>query len=245
MSYIKICLVFSLVSILLFTNCEDTHSKKNTATPEKKETSKVTPEQKKVSPLKDTLDTTTDTVPVKITNQNVREFLTAYGKEHKETQVRITTTFGVIDLELYNETPLHRANFIHLVKEKYFDKTFFYRVSKGFLIQGGNSDRKESGRLRRIIGEYKIPQEQLPSLTHTRGALAAAKQWVDNPSDGSNPYEFFIVVNGRVSHHLDKEHTIFGRVLEGMKVADTISKLPVDESEWPLENVFIKAEIIK
>jgi len=232
--------------IIIFSNCEDTHSKKN-----KHKTSKKSniPETKKEKPKlvpKTQIDSTEEKEePFKLTNDNLREFLTQYGKENTETQVRISTSFGDIDIKLYNKTPIHRANFIYLVKQKYFDETFFYRVAKGFVIQGGNSDREQMARKRFEIGEYTIPQEQVKGLTHVRGAVALSKQWVDNPSNRSTPFEFFIVIAKKGASHLDGEHTIFGKVIRGMNVADKISKVPVDSSEWPKENIFIKASVLK
>ena len=182
----------------------------------------------------------------KLTNKNMKAFLLDYGKENKETKVRLTTRFGEIDIQLFKATPLHRANFIYLTKQNYFDETFFYRVAKNFVIQGGNSDRDKMARKRFEIGDdYTIPQEQIKGKTHQRGSVALSKQWVDNPSNRSTPFEFFIVVAKNGAHHLDGEHTIFGEVIKGMEVVDKISNVPVDGSEWPLENIFIKAEVIE
>src|SRR5690606_10527429 len=62
----------------------------------------------------------------KITNENVVSFLTEYGKNNPETKVQISTPLGDIEIELYKDTPLHRANFIYLVKQGYFNETFFH-----------------------------------------------------------------------------------------------------------------------
>ena len=175
----------------------------------------------------------------------MKAFMLDFGKKNKETKVRLKTSFGNIDIQLYNKTPLHRANFIYMVKKKYFDETFFYRVAKDFVIQGGNSDREQMALMRHQIGDFTLPQEQIKGLRHHRGAVALSKQWVDNPSNRSTPFEFFIVVAKKGAHHLNGEHTIFGKVINGMDVVDKISKVPVDQSEWPKENIFIKAEILK
>ncbi len=239
------------ISIIIFCSCEDTHSKKNK------------PDQKINTTKNNTKDTTTTKLdhtkqqdsqkntisskdePFKLTNENLRAFMEQYGKENPETLVKISTRYGDIHIKLYKETPLHRANFIYLVKQKYFDETFFYRVAKNFVIQGGNSDRQQMANRRFEIGEYTVPQEPIKKLKHVRGAVALSKQWVDNPSNRSTPYEFFIVVSKNGAPHLDGEHTIFGKVVKGMSVADKISNVPVDGSEWPKENIFITAEVIK
>ncbi len=248
----RIVLVIGLICTLVFCNCEDKNSNKNIKnttkngeaislknTTTKKNTTKTN--------LKEEITNShiSDDLPFKLSNDNAREFLLSYGKENVETLVRISTTYGDIDIQLYNESPLHRANFIYLVKQKYFDETFFYRVAKGFVIQGGNSDRKQMAQKRFDIGDYTLSQEPIKGLKHHRGAVALSKQWVDNPSNRSTPYEFFIVIAKNGAYHLDGEHTIFGKVVKGMNVADKISNVPVDESEWPKQNIFIKAEVIR
>ncbi len=244
---------FFFVCTIIFFNCEDTHSKKNKQNAIKKtntisESNKIV--RKDTSKLKNkkTRDSEKENPkeePFKLTNDNLREFMIDYGKKNPETLVRIKTKFGDIDIQLYKETPIHRANFIYLVKQKYFDETFFYRVAKGFVIQGGNSDRQQMTKRRFELGDYTIPQEPVKGLKHVRGAVALSKQWVDNPSNRSTPYEFFIVVAKKGANHLDGEHTIFGKVIRGMNVVDKISNVPVDGSEWPLKNIFIKAEVLK
>jgi peptidylprolyl isomerase len=240
------------VSITILSSCEDTHSKKNKQNVEAN-TDSISVNNKKIK--ENTIETqnekltaedkSSDEEPFKLTNENLREFMTAYGAENPETLVNIKTIYGDIHIKLYNDTPIHRANFIYLVKQKYFDETFFYRVAKGFVIQGGNSDRQQMANKRHEIGDYTIPQEPVKGLRHTRGAVALSKQWVDNPSNRSTPFEFFIVIAKNGAYHLDGEHTIFGKVVKGMNVADKISNVPTDSSEWPKENIFIKAEVIK
>lgn len=241
--------VVFILSFLLFLNCEDKQSKKNNAV--KPENSTTATELKKDVPQQDSaLTQATETEkskeePFKLSDQNVTEFMLQYGKENPETLVKISTTYGDIMIKLYKETPIHRANFLYLVKEKYFNETFFYRAAKDFVIQGGNSDRQQMADKRFQIGEYTVPQEQVKGLKHVRGAVALSKQWVNNPSNRSTPFEFFIVVAKKGAPHLDGEHTIFGKVIKGISVADKISNVPVDQSEWPKENIFIKAEVVK
>ena len=249
MSFTKIILRYSFIGFFVFYSCEDTHSIKNK--PSKLTNEKDSSLKKQHSTLEINTRKKTDSSvisknePFKLTNKNMKDFLLQYGKENPETLVRISTRYGDIHIQLYKKTSLHRANFIYLVKQQYFDETFFYRVAKGFVIQGGNSDRTQMAQKRFEIGDYTIPQEPIKGLTHKRGAVALSKQWVDNPSNRSTPYEFFIVIPKQGSHHLDGEHTIFGKVVKGMDVVDNISNVAVDGSEWPKENIFIKAEVIK
>ncbi len=181
----------------------------------------------------------------RITNKNVVEMLTEYGKTNKERFVKLTTDFGDIEIELYNETPLHRANFIQLVKRKFLDETCFYRVAKGFVIQGGNSDRMEMAKIKRRIGQFTIPHEIKKHLKHHYGCVAMARVYENNPNKRSSPFEFYIDVDPKGSKHLNGEHTVIGRVIKGMDVAKKINSVEVDFSEWPKKDVYMKAAIIE
>lgn len=180
-----------------------------------------------------------------IVQEDLIPFLKKYGKENPENKVRITTRFGDIEVLLYNDTPLHRANFIFLTKQGYFDGTYFHRVAEGFVVQGGNSDNRDTSRKRNNIGSFLIPSEFEAGHRHTRGAFSAAKYSQQNVSKASSPYEFFVVQSPNGAHHLDNDHTVFGRVTKGMDVVDEINKQEVGEGEWPLLNIPIKVEIIE
>ena len=112
-------------------------------------------------------------------------------------QVKIHTTMGDITVRLYDETPLHRDNFVKLVQEGYYDGTLFHRVIKDFMIQGGDPDSKgaPSDRMLGTGGpDYTIPAEILPQFVHKRGALAAARQGDEvNPERRSSGSQFYIV----------------------------------------------------
>jgi len=143
-----------------------------------------------------------------INNENVSEKLTRFGEENPETKVKIVTKLGSIKIRLFKDTPLHRANFIMLIKKNYFDSTLFYRVINNFMIQGGNSDRDNTANKMRKIGSYQVPEEI--KHIHKRGALAMAvqDQW-DVPEDrrhkNSSPYNFYIVQQKPLSDsYMDK-----------------------------------------
>ena len=119
------------------------------------------------------------------------------GKNKAEQKVMITTNYGTIVLKLYNKTPQHRANFIKLVKEHFYDSLLFHRVVKGFMIQGGDPESRHA-KPGEIIGEgslkYTIPAELDTSLFHKKGALAAARESDDNnPQKKSSSTQFYIV----------------------------------------------------
>ncbi len=111
--------------------------------------------------------------------------------------VLIKTTQGDIKIKLYNETPLHRDNFLKLVKTHYLDSLLFHRVIQKFMIQGGDPDSKNAigGE---ILGEggpkYTIPAEINRTVFHKKGALAAARESdLDNPTQASSGSQFYIV----------------------------------------------------
>ena len=87
-----------------------------------------------------------------LNSHNTEAFLTEFGKQHQETMVLIQTDFGSIKIKLYQDVPVHRANFIFLTKIGYFNTTVFYRVAKNFVIQGGNSDEMYTQKERRKYG---------------------------------------------------------------------------------------------
>ena len=112
----------------------------------------------------------------------------------KPKKVRIETTAGTIVVELYDQTPLHRKNFLKLVHQHFFDSLLFHRVIKNFMIQGGDpsSKRAKQGAL---LGEgdvgYTVPAEFDTALFHAKGVLAAARD--DNPKKASSGCQFYIV----------------------------------------------------
>ena len=181
-----------------------------------------------------------------LNDSNVMEFLLDYDKTHKENTVRITTDFGTIDIKLFEETKFHRSNFIYLTKKQYFNDTQFYRVIQNFVIQGGNSDDRETYIKRRNIGKYLLPNDYDKGFKHHRGMVSMPSKNVDNPYKKASPFEFFIVQQQGGAHHLNGDYTIFGTVIRGMEVVDKIAAVPTDASDWPLQNVYIKAvEILK
>ena len=115
----------------------------------------------------------------------------------KRTQVKIETTMGDIVVELYNETPKHRDNFIKLAKEGVYDSTLFHRVIRQFMIQAGDPESKTANDTAQLGGGdvgYTVPAEFVPKFFHKKGALAAARMGDDvNPERASSGCQFYIV----------------------------------------------------
>ena len=141
-------------------------------------------------------------------------------------KVKIETTLGDIIVRLYDETPIHRDNFVKLVKEGYYDGTLFHRVIKDFMIQGGDPDSKGApvGKMLGVGGpDYTLEAEIKDNLYHKRGALAAARQGDEvNPERRSSGSQFYIVW-GQVF----KESQLgqLGKQLRMQKVQDVFNDL--------------------
>ncbi len=190
------------------------------------------------------------------------------------TRVKITTSFGEMIVRLYNKTPMHRDNFIKLVKNHFYDSLLFHRVINTFMIQGGdpNSKNAETGS---FLGEgdvgYTIPAEFDTTLYHKRGALCAAR--TDNPEKASSGCQFYIVQGKTYSDgqldmlsmknhvwyspakrmtykmiggtpQLDMNYTVFGEVESGLEVIDKIATTPRDNNNRPLTDVRMRMELL-
>ena len=120
-------------------------------------------------------------------------------KAEERPEVLIETTMGNIRVALYNETPLHRDNFLKLIREyHYYDSLLFHRVIPDFMIQAGDPYSKNAPK-GAVLGDhsldYTIPAEiRLPQIYHKRGALAAAREPdMVNPKRESSSSQFYIV----------------------------------------------------
>jgi cyclophilin family peptidyl-prolyl cis-trans isomerase len=192
-----------------------------------------------------------------------------------ETKIRIITNLGEMVIRLSNKTPLHRDNFIKLVKKHFYDSLLFHRVINTFMIQGGDPESKRAT-TGEVLGEgdvgYTIPAEFDSTLYHKRGALCAAR--TDNPEKASSGCQFYIVQGKAYSNRqldnlginngvyfspskrmtykmlggtpqLDMRYTVFGEVESGMDVVDKIASSQRDTNNRPLEDIRIHIEIIE
>lgn len=230
--------------IFLFTSCEDKEKRGETNSNIKIDGNQ---DPSLNNMITDSLDDKNQSDSHQITNENVVAFFIKYGEKNPETKVLITSRFGDIEIELFEDTPLHRANFIYLVKNKYFDDTFVHRVVPNFIIQAGNSDLIATQKKRAQLGkEYLLPAEIIPGRIHEYGTISGAKEYRENPDNKSAPYEFFIFLGPKSSTtHLNGNYTIFGKVIRGMDVVEKISKVEADEGDWPLVNIYISAKILE
>ena len=223
---------------LLLIQCQEKKTKKSTQ--------KKTESTQKID-VKEENSKTVETIKDQIVldDKNAIPFFFEYAKDHPEKKVRVKTKFGNFIIELFENTPYHRANFIYLTQKKYFNGTTFHRVVPGFIIQGGNSDNYKTSRKRGEIGRYLLPNDLRKGHSHHRGILSMPSSEIENPYKLASPFEFFIVVQSPGAYHLDGNYTPFGRIIEGMEVVDQINQQPIDNREAPLHNIFMEMEIVK
>jgi peptidyl-prolyl cis-trans isomerase B (cyclophilin B) len=123
--------------------------------------------------------------------------------QKKDYVVTIKTSFGNMIAILYDETPKHKANFIKLAKEHYYDSLLFHRIIQGFMIQGGDPDSKKASPSQHLGNggpDYTIEAEFNPNLFHEKGSLCAARTGdVLNPTKASSGSQFYIVQGRKVS----------------------------------------------
>jgi cyclophilin family peptidyl-prolyl cis-trans isomerase len=261
-------------------------------------------------------------------NTQTKEEETEKQVQSERYRIEMQTTQGTMILELYNETPKHRDNFVKLTEEGAFDSLLFHRVIENFMIQGGDPDSRNAGpddTLGNGDRDYRVDAEFRPNLFHKKGVLAAARD--GNLERASSAMQFYIVqgkifndsllqkaeerINGwmavnqarkdtanlllsialekavedgdmetyRVYNdslkrlgminqsfelyqipekqkevyktlggapHLDQNYTVFGEVVQGLEVVDSIATVPTGNFDRPLEDVrIIKVMVLK
>lgn len=174
----------------------------------------------------------------------------------KETEVAvISTKYGDMIVEFYADVaPMHVESFVALANEKYFDGTTFHRVIPDFVIQGGDPNSKlenrslhgTGGRAGKFFGigdendssTWLIPQE-FNSIAHEKGVLSMAR--TNDPNSASSQ---FFVCHGDPSF-LDNNYTVFGKVIQGLEVIDSIANVEKDMNDNPLEKIEMTVKMMK
>lgn len=196
-------------------------------------------------------------------------FFQGIGQDENRVKVKISTMYGDMVLELYNETPKHRDNFVKLIESGWYNDSPFHRVMNNFMIQGGhNADG-------RVDPGYTIPAEFSANLYHRKGALAAARMGdAVNPMKESSGCQFYIVDGKTTTEdklmslsqrsgfsysneaieayatvggtpHLDGGYTVFGQVISGMEIIDIIAAVKTAGQNVPVTPVTMKISIVK
>jgi len=153
------------------------------------------------------------------------EELPTIDPNDKSSKVLIKTKFGNMVVKLYDETPQHKANFLKLAKEKYYDDLLFHRCIKNFMAQGGDPNSKGAA-LTQHLGTggpgYTVPAEFNPSFIHKKGALCAARQGDQvNPEKRSSGSQFYLVQGSKLNDmQLTQMETYVGQKMPGFKYTD-------------------------
>lgn len=150
----------------------------------------------------------------------------------------IETPLGEIFIKLHDETPRHKASFIQLAQDGYWDSLTFNRVIPNFVAQGGCPDTPEGF----SDPEYLLEPEFDPQLTHIYGAVGAGRD--DNPGKLSARCQFYIVQNKDGLHRLDGDYTVFGQVIKGMEIVNKIVAVPRDNNNKPERPITLKMSVI-
>ena len=165
----------------------------------------------------------------------------------KDEVVTITTAQGVIRLVLFDDTPLHKANFLKKAQSGFYNGTSFHRVIDGFMVQGGDANSKDADPGNDGLGqpnEGTVPAELTPGHQHNYGSLAAAR--MGGPAGTpSSITQFYLVENHGGAHFLDGQYTVFGQVIQGLDVIDKIAKLPKDGRDRPLADAKMTMKVEK
>lgn len=164
----------------------------------------------------------------------------------KEEIIELKTSFGDMYIWLYKATPLHRDNFLKLAKEDYYDETTFHRIISNFMIQGGDPNSKDSDVTNDGSGGpgYTIPAEIFSDIKHERGALAAAR--TNNPQKASSGSQFYICHSTSGTSGLDGDYTVYGMVMKGVEVVDSIVKQPkASGNNRPLTDIKMDINVLE
>ncbi len=160
----------------------------------------------------------------------------------------LETTKGNIEIELFlKESPITAGNFKQLVEEGFYDGIKFHRVIDGFMIQSGDPLSKNDSKkhLWGTGGSEEISDEYIKGLSNTRGTLSMANR---GPNTGSSQFFINLINNTRLDW--DKapstsKHPVFGKIVKGMDIVDSIGKVKTDNTDKPIEAItIIKAYIL-
>jgi peptidyl-prolyl cis-trans isomerase B (cyclophilin B) len=157
----------------------------------------------------------------------------------KTELVQISTPKGDIWFRFHSQTPRHHEAFVKLAKQHYWDSLCFNRVIPDFVAQGGCPDTPEG------FGNspHLLDPEFHDSLRHVYGAVGAGRD--DNPAMRSAACQFYIVQNKKGIPRLDGKYTVFGQVIKGMEVVDSICLSPRDKADNPFVRIPIKIRTLR
>ncbi len=150
----------------------------------------------------------------------------------------IVTNYGTIRVQLFEDTPKHRDNFVKLASKRFYDGILFHRVINGFMIQAGDPTTKDPNADPSRFGYndsgYKVPAEIIPAHKHIKGALCAAREGDRaNPEKKSSGSQFYLVQNPESCAQLDGGYTVYGKTISGLEVIDKIAGVKTGDRDRP------------
>ncbi len=160
-------------------------------------------------------------------------------KEKTYAVGQIKTNMGEILFWLYDETPNHKASFIKLAKQNYWDTLTFNRVINNFVAQGGCPDTPAGF----SDSPYLLKPEFRKNIRHIYGAVGAGRD--NNPEMLSAGCQFYIVQNKKGLPRLDDKFTVFGQVFKGMDVVDAIVAVKTDSTDTPFSPITLDVNVIQ
>lgn len=155
----------------------------------------------------------------------------------QQKTVTLHTNKGDIVIALASDMPITTGNFEKLVSQGFYDGTLFHRVIEGFMVQGGDPLTKDASNARRFgTGGpgYVIRDEFTANNRNVRGTISMANA---GPNTGGSQFFINLVDNS----FLDSKHPVFGKVIKGMEVVDSIASVDTDQNDRPLQDVVIKS----
>jgi peptidylprolyl isomerase len=193
--------------------------------------------------LQNELTTTIDTV------EPLENYEVEISNRSNPTAI-ITTNYGPITLELFDDAmPITAGNFMNLAREGFYDGTKFHRVIESFMIQGGDPNTKTEEVLTYGTGGpgYTIPDEHIAGdkLTNIRGTIAMANS---GPDSGGSQFFINLVDNSRLDWDkppAGSKHPVFGQVIDGMAVVETIGQVETGMNNLPVEDVVVESVVIQ
>lgn len=161
------------------------------------------------------------------------------NKNLKKIQLaQVITPYGEMLFSLSDKTPEHKASFIRLAQANYWDSLTFNRVIEDFVIQGGCPDTPAGF----TDPDYLIAPEFNDSLKHAYGALGMGRD--NNPDKNSAICQFYIVHNKNGLARLDGDYMIFGQLVKGWNVLDSLGKAPTDSLDSPITPITMNVNVI-
>lgn len=155
--------------------------------------------------------------------------------------IEMSTKYGKMYIWLYDETPLHKENYLKLAKQGFYNGLLFHRVIPNFMIQGGDPKGDGTGG-----PGYNIPAEIISEIKHKRGCVAAARLPDQvNPNKESSDSQFYISVSTQGTAGLDGKYTVFGEVIKGIEAADQIVSQPRNANDRPNTDIAMQVKVIK